>query len=446
MNTSRFADVAKPMVGSYNNSCSQEQFAASHESDTSLHSRWRPALQRLCVDCIGLLVATLLAATPASAQDMPAEASEVRIGYLTQQIRELPPLSLTDQPTDDNGLMGARLGIADNNTTGRFTKQHFILDEAVVGPEGDVRAAFRDLYGKGDRFFVLDLPAPQLLAVADLPEARETLLYNVRAKDDVLRNEQCRRNVLHTIPSYSMLADALTQYLMWKRWDEWFLVVGTGEEDKLFAAALRRSAERFSATIVEERVFDAAPGARRTDTGHAQIQKQMPVFTQDVDDYDVLVVSDVRDVFGEYLRYRTWEPRPVVGTQGLVPTAWHRSQEQWGATQMQNRFTRFAGRWMTERDYTAWLATRSISEATTRTNRTDYASINAYIRGLEFAVAGFKGQKLTFRAWDGQLRQPILLASGRTLVSVSPQEGFLHEFSELDTLGYDRPDSACMLQ
>ncbi|HVR65535.1 MAG TPA: branched-chain amino acid ABC transporter substrate-binding protein, partial [Verrucomicrobiae bacterium] len=64
----------------------------------------------------------------------------------------------------------------------------------------------------------------------------------------------------------------------------------------------------------------------------------------------------------------------------------------------------------------------------------------------EFGVAGFKGQKLTFRDWDGQLRQPILLATTRVLVSVSPQEGFLHEFSELDTLGYDRPDTTCKFQ
>jgi ABC transporter substrate binding protein (PQQ-dependent alcohol dehydrogenase system) len=393
-----------------------------------------------------LLLAALVASAPASAQDTPVNAVDIRIAYLTQPVKEFPPLSLVDQPTTDNGLMGARLGIEDNNTTGRFTKQNFVLSEVTVEESGDVAAAFRDLYAKGDRFFVLDLPAARLLTVADLPEARDTLLFNVRAKDDALRNEQCRANLLHTIPSYGMLGDGLAQYLMWKRWDEWLLVVGTGDEDKLFADALRRAAERFSATIVEERVFDAAPGARRTDTGHAQIQKQMPVFTQEADDYDVLVVADVRDLFGEYLQYRTWDPRPVVGTQGLVPTAWHRSQEQWGATQMQNRFTRFAGRWMTERDYAAWLAARSVSEATTRTASADYAAVSAYIRGPEFGVAGFKGQKLTFRDWDGQLRQPILLAAARTLVSVSPQEGFLHEFSELDTLGYDRPDTACRLQ
>jgi ABC transporter substrate binding protein (PQQ-dependent alcohol dehydrogenase system) len=391
----------------------------------------------LCATAIGLLSQAV------QAQQEPVEVS---IAYLTQQAKGLPPLSLVDQPTTDNGLMGARLGIEDNNTTGKFTGQHFVLNESVVPETGDVAAAFRDLHAKGNRFFVIDLPANQLLAVADLPEAKDALLFNVRAKNDSLRNDQCRANVLHTIPDYAMLADALAQYLIWKQWPNWLLVTGTGDDDKLFADAVRRSAEKFSATIVEERVFDAQPGARRTDTGSAQIQKQMPVFTQDAPDYDVLVVADVQDAFGEYLQYRTWDPRPVVGTQGLVPTAWHRSQEQWGATQMQNRFARFAGRWMTERDYAAWVAVRSVSEATTRTKKTDLAAVSTYIRSPDFGVAGFKGQKLTFRDWDGQLRQPILLATGRTLVSVSPQEGFLHEFSELDTLGFDRPDTTCKFQ
>ncbi|MEX2009942.1 MAG: branched-chain amino acid ABC transporter substrate-binding protein, partial [Dongiaceae bacterium] len=255
----------------------------------------------------------------------------------------------------------------------------------------------------------------------------------------------CRANVLHTIPNRAMLTDGLAQYLVWKRWLRWFLISGTGEGDRLYAEALRRAAKKFGAKIVEERDYDAGSSARRTDSGHAQIQKQMPVLTQDVD-YDVLVVADESDLFGEYLPYRTWDPRPVVGTQGLVPTAWHRSHEQWGATQMQNRFERVAGRWMTERDYAAWLAVRSLSEATTRTGKTDYASVEAFIRGPNFNLAGFKGQALTYRDWDGQLRQPVLLAAARSLVSVSPQEGFLHENREVDTLGFDRPESECRLK
>ena len=79
---------------------------------------------------------------------------------------------------------------------------------------------------------------------------------------------------------------------------------------------------------------------------------------------------------------------------------------------------------MTERDYAAWLAVRSIGEAVTRTSSNDPKALRDYLRGPEFAIGAFKGEGLTFRTWNQQMRQPILLAAPRTLVSVSPQEGF----------------------
>ena len=63
----------------------------------------------------------------------------------------------------------------------------------------------------------------------------------------------------------------------------------------------------------------------------------------------------------------------------------------------------------------------------------------------DFEVAGFKGQGMTFRPWDRQLRQPILLSGPRALVSISPQEGFLHQKFLTDTLGFDEPETKCGL-
>lgn len=242
-----------------------------------------------------------------------------------------------------------------------------------------------------------------------------------------------------------MKADALAQYLVFRKWRKWFLVHGVGAGDLAYAAAIRRAATRFGAKIVEERAYEYEAGARRSDTGHVQIEKQMAVFTQDAEDYDILIVADESDIFGEYLPYRTWEPRPVAGTQGLVPTAWHRSHEQWGGSQMQRRFTKFTNRVMLERDYTGWLAVRSIGEAVSRTGKADPQSIRDFLFTEAFKLGAFKGEGLTFRPWNQQLRQPILLAAARSLVSVSPQPPFLHQVTPLDTLGYDAPESECRL-
>ena len=200
------------------------------------------------------------------------------------------------------------------------------------------------------------------------------LLFNVRAEDEELRQEQCRANILHTAPDRYMLADALAQYLVWKKWQRWFVVKGVFPEDLAYLEAIRRAAKRFGGTIVEEREYKEAPGARRSDTGELQVQRQMPVFTQGAPDYDVLIVADESDVFGPYLPFRTWDPRPVAGTAGLVAMSWHPAHEQWGATQMQNRFQRFAKRFMWPVDYQAWVAVRAIGEGATRAHSADFAT------------------------------------------------------------------------
>jgi len=396
-------------------------------------SNWRNA-------ALLLTVLTVVAAVPAA--ESGAGEQTVSIGWLSQPIKRKLPLSYLDQPPEDEGIQGARLGIADNDTTGHFTGQSFELVERVVGDDGDVAATFRDLAAKGVRLVVTDLAAAELLSIASLPEAAPATIFDTAASDDRLRGEDCRGNLLHLLPSRAMLADALVQYVVAKRWPNLLLVVGNGEGDQEFAADFRHAAQKFQAHIVTEKPWTFVPGARRTDTGHFAIQAEVARFTQGIS-YDVLAVADEADEFGDYLSYRTFDPRPVAGTQGLVPSAWARPHEQWGATQLQDRFLHQAKRWMTDRDYAAWMAVRAIGEAATRAKSSDPAAISAYLRGDRFELAAYKGARLSFRSWDGQLRQPILLADGRSLVSVSPQPGFLHQFSELDTLGIDKPETKC---
>jgi ABC transporter substrate binding protein (PQQ-dependent alcohol dehydrogenase system) len=388
-----------------------------------------------------VVLIALLLAQPARAAD-PLQAT---ITYVTQEEDRVVPLSLLDTLLPDEGLMGARQAITENQTTGRFLGHEYALAEVVVPEDGDLVAAFKDALAAGQRLFILDLRGEQILALADLPEAADAVLFNARAPDDRLRLDDCRANLFHVMPSRAMKADALAQYLVWKQWREWFLVHGTQEQDLAFAAALERAATKFGAKIVETRAYEYVATARRTDSGHIQIQSQIPVFTQDAPEHDVVLVADESDIFGEYLPYRTWDPRPVAGTQGLIASAWHRSQEQWGATQVQRRFEKFAGRWMFERDYTAWLTVRIIGEAVTRTGSADAQTIHDYLRSEQFEIAAFKGEPLTFRPWNQQLRQPILIVGPRMLVSVSPQQGFLHQRTPLDTMGYDAPESSCQL-
>src|ERR1700736_4863182 len=226
---------------------------------------------RLFVGAIGLgvLATSALAADP----------GEIGIGYL-HRAGVKPALSLVEQPFENDGLAGARLAIEDNNTTGKFLNQHFTLAEFRLKDGDDAAKAAVALADRNIAFVITDLAADALLKAADAVRDRGTVLLNAGAIDDRLREEDCRANVIHAAPTRSMLADGVAQYLVWKQWKRWMLVVGSHEEDRRFAEALRRSATRFGAKIVQERVFEDTGGARRTDSGVTLIQRQMPVFTQ----------------------------------------------------------------------------------------------------------------------------------------------------------------------
>jgi ABC transporter substrate binding protein (PQQ-dependent alcohol dehydrogenase system) len=374
-----------------------------------------------------------------------AEPLAIKIGYLGRAEKKAT-ISLIDFPPDNDGVAGVRLALVDNNTTGKFLNQDFSLEEVRIKEGSDPVEIVSQLADHGISFFIVDLSAGALLSVADFGRPRGLVFFNAGAIDDRLREKDCRPNVIHTAPTRSMLADALAQYLVLKRWWRWLLVVGSHDPDKLYADALRRAAARFGAKIVQERVFEDSGGARRTDSGLVQIQRQIPLFLQGAPDHDVLVAADESEVFAPYLPYRTREPRPVAGSAGLVPKSWDAAHDQWGAIQLQNRFMQMFSRRMTALDGQAWTAARMIGEAVARVRSADPKAISDYLVSSDFALAAFKGQKLTVRDWDLQLRQPILLADGRSIASVSPQEGFLHQFSELDTLGFDRPETKCRLK
>lgn len=410
-------------------------------------------MRTIAARVLGCLVAVLLVGAAAgTARALPEVPSEPAPGdlmtelvYLGKKYAEPPPLSLLDKILTDEGVQGARLAIKENNKTGRLIAQHFEIKEVIAGENEDVAEKAAALFAAGEKLIVADLATPDLIAVADLPAARDAVILNIRSSDDRLRQELCRDNIFHIIPNWAMRADALAQYLIWKKWRNWFLITGNSAEDKDFGEAIRRSAMKFGAKIVHEKTYEFQAGSRRTDTGHQQIQTQMPLLTQGAPAHDVIVVADINEAFGDYLMFRTYEPRPVAGSHGLQAVAWHRSFEQYAGTQLQNRFERQAGRVMTERDYTAWLGVRVFGEVLTRIAMNEPQSVKRYILSKAFEVAGFKGLGLTFRSWDQQMRQPVLLSGPRSLVSISPQDGFLHQKFHTDTLGFDQPESKCRL-
>lgn len=376
-----------------------------------------------------LLAAGCLAA-PAAAQ------LSVPVAYLERQVERPPVLTNLDPIPEDLGLQGARLGIADNASTGRFLNHDYALTEIVVDPYDDWIAAVRPVLATHG-LIVVNAPADDLLALADLPEAAGALIFNAGAQDERLREADCRANLLHTLASHGMRADALAQFLVFRRWTDWVMIEGQRPDDRLFAQALRRAAARFGARLRAARDWPLESDMRRN------IGAELPLFTQDFPSHHILLVADEAGDFGPYVEFNGWEPRPVAGSAGAVPDTWSDRVEAFGAAQLNLRFRRQAGRPMTGIDYAAWAAVRAIGEAVTRTGSAEAGVLRAYILSPAFELAAHKGAAMSFRPWNGQLRQPMPVATRTALVAMAPMPGFLHATSTLDTLGPDRPETAC---
>ena len=202
---------------------------------------------------------------------------------------------------------------------------------------------------------------------------------NIRSSATALRQEQCRINVFHVIPDYAMRADALAQYLIWKKWPRWFVIRRDTPQDQDYLAQVKRSAARFGGKVVDDKLYDLPPGARNLNSGHQQIQAQIPMETEEAPDHDVVWVINSDDDFGDYLMYRTYLPRPVVGTQGLQATAWDKSYTESGAMHFQNAIPRIAKRAPVERDYTAWLGFRALADSAMKSGKTTPQELKAYL-------------------------------------------------------------------
>lgn len=365
-----------------------------------------------------------------------AQDLEINVHFLREQTEEVATLSNLDPLPEDLALSGAELAIKDNATTGRFLKHGYSLTTHDVPVGEDVIAAAKAALQTSD-LLVTDVSSDLLLQIADLPEAANALILNATAEDSALRDDACRANILHTAPSLAMRTDALMQYFLFKRWGKLAMIEGTYPQDIAYAEALRHSATKFGLKFSETKTWAFDADMRRNAAA------EVPLFTQDLREYDVLLIADEAEDFGRYVAYNTWLPRPVAGSEGISPQVWAPVVEQWGAAQLHSRFEDLADRSMEPEDYGAWTAVRSIGEAVTRTGKSDAASLRNYMLSPDFALAGFKGTPQTFRSWNGQMRQPVPLVTSRAMVMQAPLPGFMHQTNELDTLGVDAPESSC---
>lgn len=386
-----------------------------------------------------LLLAGAAACLPLRAQQ-PAQ-PPFRLGLLTQgdDERYAPQTLLRGFPDAPGGRSepAAQLALNDSLVTlqmaGRSNAQLVALEAPTAAA---LPASLQQLLQQGIQHVVLELPAAGVAAVASAAKGRDVVLFNVAAPEDALRAGQCAANLFHTLPSHAMQMDAIAQLLVARKWNRPLVLVGPTPGDRLLQAAWQRSAKRFAVRPIAERPFKLSNDPRERDLGNVRL------LTSDRD-YDAVVVLDAQGEFASEVPYRTVLPRPVLGSNGLVAQAWSPFHERNGAPQLTRRFLRRASRTMTSYDWATWMAARCAAEVASAYIKAGVAQQVQALRQGAIAVDGYKGQRLTFRGWDGQLRQPLLLAHGGGIADIAPLEGFLHPRITLDTLGYDAPETGC---
>ncbi len=328
---------------------------------------------------------------------------------------------------------GAELGIAEAQALARAAGVSFALETVVLTGTADAASSIADLAGKGVVAALVDLPRADVEA---LRAQTGMALFNIRHADDALRQGICRPSLLHTLPSLAMETDALAQFLARKGWRRALVLQGPEPEDAEAAGAFKGSAKKFGLRIVETRSFEASRDPRRREVANAAL------LTADID-YDAAFVADHSQDFSRTIAYRASKPRIVVGAGGLGGVAWSPFAERFGAPQLNRRFERSAGRSMQSTDWAAWVAVRAIVDAVARRHARDQASVLAALYDPGFTIDLSKGTQGSFRAWDGQLRQPMLLATTLAVVDYAPLDGFLHERTTLDTLGIEPSGARC---
>lgn len=348
--------------------------------------------------------------TPALGQAGP---ERMLIGYveLAEDVRYDDQYAYATLPLRPLGrpFAGAEVAIGESVQIGDVIGVEFAVERRSGATVDELAAAVEDWAGDGVHFFIADLPAAELLQLADRFRGRDLVIFNATAFDDNLRGADCRANVVHLIPNYAMLTDALVQYLVSKNWREMLVLQGPLDGDAQFVAAIERSAQRFGARVVEVRPFVLSNDPRQRELSNVALVTGGAR-------HDVVVVADTDGEFGRYVPYQTQEPRPVVGTAGLVPEVWHWSFERHGAPQLNSRFEQAAGRRMAGVDWGVWAAVKAVVQSVLRSRSTEFEPVRDFMLGERMNLDGFKGNPMSVRDWDQQFRQPVLLATGNAVI------------------------------
>jgi ABC transporter substrate binding protein (PQQ-dependent alcohol dehydrogenase system) len=335
-------------------------------------------------------------------------------------------------------LAAAALAADESATEVESVGHKLVVKNFMAASAADLPKVMAQLKAAKVPYVLLDLPDANIPGVlASAPASLgSTIFFNIGSGMDALRGAGCAASLLHTYPSEAMRADALAQYLAARSWSQALVLYGPRPQDKLLQDAFARAAKRYGVKATQSVPFKLSNDPRERDLGNVRL------LTKDKG-YDAVVVQDSEGEFARSVPYNTQWPRPVLGANGLVALAWHPQWDLNGGPQLSRRFMRTAHRPMAGQDWAAWAAVKAVVAVLTDNPKATLPEQIKLLRSGQVFLDGFKGPRLSFRPWDGQLRQPLFLGHADSVAAVAPFDGVMHPTEVLDTLGVDEKESPC---
>jgi ABC-type branched-subunit amino acid transport system substrate-binding protein/ABC-type amino acid transport substrate-binding protein len=329
------------------------------------------------------------------------------------------------QTAGEAARRGAELA---ENYIARFVEpydvQFEVLTASAPNDEAAVRAVERLATVEDVIAFVGGFGRAQAEELSRIAAERDLVFFNVGASDDALRGEQCRVTTFHVEASASMYADAAIAWYTGQGLDDWYLIHEATESGEELAEHVRARlagqpspAKLVGASAVEpgqlvyvseiQAIREAAPdvvllqlGAEELHIFYGQLQGQRVEAV-------VTAVPEVRAQTREFL-YRFSRAAPDFATAPR-PALWETSVAEGEAGEINEGYTSRAGDPMEPSAWAAYTAVLFTFEAAAANAAGDAVSLVEFLSDPETSLDLGKGEGVSFRAWDHQLRQPLYM-------------------------------------
>ncbi len=400
-------------------------------------------------------LAASFAAAPALVRRQVWGAEEIAIGLL-----------VGSGESGRYAVAAAQLAVEEANyIAGAFGKVVRLVTEEATSPDDADKKATK-LVRQGGAKALLGGGDDRLTGALQAASTREGIIYlNTMSRSEALRGAPCQRLTFHVEASLAMYADAIGQWLVrGAKKTRWGVLSPETKAGAEIERMVERARKRQEATTIGRQVVSA--GARDYRAALTTLAKADP---------DVLMINlggssllaalaqvkelglqvEVAGVVMEASEF--WQAEPAKLT-GVWPTLWFHGYSRYSGRELNKRLAEALGQPAESRAWATLTGVKAVWEAVLRGGRTDTAGLVSFFekgRGMD----AHKGQPLTFRPWDHQLRQPLMVLRAKAPAPESPRWDIFELLGEvplrgtpgksqeeiLDTLGLSEAESACRL-